>query len=491
MLPVQPSRNIMAFELQVFRGSPTEVQYFEIVKAAISFVCTRIRHPNTYDEISQRDSPRGNVDLAMRQQAVSFDYAHEIGQLLIQAAIELIPRSLTAPQPAMRKNVPQEQGRVHQKLEYWQSVCQMRGDEGTDQCNSRGAARILSQAPTLLQGHNLCGVGVSAPTNVPEQALKSNENALHVVANQSLSHLTMAKEGRERSKLPIAARAISKRAKKYVKCLPSSGKPAKKQSGSKANIPQIAADNCCVLSSLVTHKASGGTSSATKQDMDRPSEALHRSVMPAEIKETSADAAQYSHYQAKYVSGHRHGRYNAFYLQAQIVSRAITDLSSALVPVETRPAKIQIENGSDVIATGAQNANHAPAQAAFHGTKPPTCPSILATARVRRNGVSTNFPALGVSSGMCNPLSFPVQASSSGMNHTSTPSSSEHSADSAKQYSGACTAPTNVAFSNSPGGIPDNLERHSHVSILFALGNAFSTCQRWKQRRISGGKRAS
>ncbi len=95
----------MAFKLHVFLGSSSEVQNLKIFNTAISFVSTRIVHPNTYNEISQRDSSRANVDLTMPHQAVCFDCADEIGQLLIQAAIELIPHFLTAPQPAIRENV--------------------------------------------------------------------------------------------------------------------------------------------------------------------------------------------------------------------------------------------------------------------------------------------------------------------------------------------------------------------------------------------------
>ncbi len=179
----------MEFELQVFRRSSSEVQYLGIVNAAISFVSARIIHPNTYNEISRRYSRRANADPAMRQQAVSFAYAHEIGQLLMQAAAQLIPRPLTAPQSAVGENFTQEHGPVQRQLEYWQSVRQIRGEEDPDQRNSRDAVQVYSQEESPLEVEGLHPVGVSAPSNVLEQLRKSNGNALLAVTNLVLAFL--------------------------------------------------------------------------------------------------------------------------------------------------------------------------------------------------------------------------------------------------------------------------------------------------------------
>ncbi len=448
----------MTFELQAFRGSSSEVQYFGIINAAISFVCSRIIHPNTFNEISRQHAPRANVDPAMRQQDVSFAYAHEICQLLVQAATELIPRSPIAPQSAVGENVAQEHGQAQRELEYWQNVRHIRGAEDPDHRNSRGATQTRSQEESPLQSESSPAVGVSTPSKISKQLRKSNGIALHVATSQSTSQSTVAKGGHVCSKLPIADRVISKKSKRKAKCIPNNGMPARLQRDSKANISKFATKNNCALLTTVTNHPSRGSFSTKNQGMDRILESLQGSALPTEINEVSAAAAQHSDDQAKTSKAHRDACENALRLQAQTVSRGTTDLSSSPIPVANRAAKNQIENGSFARATAAaQKTYHARVQTALLRTMQSPCPSILAIARVRRSGVSTSFPSSGVSPGMHNPVPFPAQATSAGMNHSYTPASIQHRVNSAEQNPISCTAPSDFAFANSPGGIPDNL----------------------------------
>ncbi len=83
-------------------------------------------------------------------------------------------------------------------------------------------------------------------------------------------------------------------------------------------------------------------------------------------------------------------------------------------------------------------------------------PHAHAAASERRNRGSISFSAPGISSSVRIPVSFPAPGTAAPVNYMHTPTIIQHMVISGNEDPGPSTAPTNFAFANSPGGIPDN-----------------------------------